>query len=85
MDHRLRLVFRKASTQTQPTSLQRSAGRVVPLPGLIDYTDWQNANDVREDTDRISPGSHFDCSRCLLWSAGPSGSEIRCLNMVGRD
>jgi hypothetical protein len=61
-DHGLRLVFQKASTQTQPILLQRSAGNVVPLSGLFDYTDWQNATDGREDMDRISG------ARWLAWT-----------------
>jgi hypothetical protein len=68
-DHRLRLVFRKASTQTQPILLRLSAENVVPLPGLIDSTDWQNASGVQaEDGDCTSPGSHLACARCVVWT-----------------
>jgi hypothetical protein len=70
MDQRLRLVFQKTHTQTRPILPQRSAGKVTPMPGLIDYTDWQNANGFRpEDRDRVSPGRHF--AVLDAWS-GPS-------------
>jgi hypothetical protein len=58
----LRIVFRKGSAQTQPILPQRSAGKVLPLPGLIDYTTWQKATDVREDGDPIYP------ARWLAWT-----------------
>ena len=39
------------------------------MPGLIDYTDWQNANGFRpEDGDRVSPGRHFGGARCVVWA-----------------
>jgi hypothetical protein len=69
MAHRFRLVFQKVSTQSQLIFPSRLAGTVVPLPGLIDYNDWQNANDVRPDNqDRISPKSHFSFARRLIWT-----------------
>jgi hypothetical protein len=69
MDRSLGLVFQKAPTQTQRILPQQSAGKVVRMPGLIGYKDWQNANGVRpEDGDGIAHGSHFGCARCLVWA-----------------
>jgi hypothetical protein len=67
MHQHLRRVSQKASTKIQPILPQRSTGKVVPLPGLIDYTDWQSANGVRPEAgDRISSGSHLRCARSVV-------------------